>query len=280
MNVRASEVKHRGTYHIACLCLMLLAILIGTPSSGASASRTAVPPSVVLYNGALGTQPDAQGWAYLHQKGDASRSQVGGAAILDTSANATVRAGYFADTARVFGGSTPVPPLDRARGFSVMFTAQMEVEDHNGSDTNQDGVGDRAGFSLIALSSDTMGIELGFWKDQIWAQQGGSGASLFTHAEGTTFDTASALVGYELTIQQDTYTLSAGGKPILSGELRDYRAATGFPDPYETPNFLFFGDDTSAASARSRVSYVAVLLANPTPLPRENIYIPLVAQPK
>jgi hypothetical protein len=29
------------------------------------------------------------------------------------------------------------------------------------------------------LSSDKRGIKLGFWKDRIWAQEGGAGSTLF-----------------------------------------------------------------------------------------------------
>ena len=35
---------------------------------------------------------------------------------------------------------------------------------------------DRAGLSLIVLSSDLRGIELGFWTNEIWAQSGAAGS--------------------------------------------------------------------------------------------------------
>jgi len=53
----------------------------------------------------------------------------------------------------------------------LSFTVQVVEEYHADSDKDGDGVGDRAGFSVIALSSDAQGIEVGFWKDQIWAQE-------------------------------------------------------------------------------------------------------------
>ncbi len=35
----------------------------------------------------------------------------------------------------------------------------------------------------------------------------------------------------------------------MNGNLRDYTGFSGFFDPYETPNFIFFGDDTTSAGA-------------------------------
>ena len=162
-------------------------------------------------------------------------------------------------------------------GYTVSFTVQVELEDHAGSDKNNDGIEDRAGFSLIVLSSDKRGIELGFWKDRIWAQEGGTGSTLFTQAEGAAFDTQSARIPYALAVQGDTYTLSSNGTPILSGNLRDYTAFSGFPDPYETPNLIFLGDDTSSASANIQLAYVEVgPIGSTEPSLDRKVYVPLL----
>jgi hypothetical protein len=108
------------------------------------------------------------------------------------------------------------------------------------------------------LSSDKRGIELGFWTDRIWAQEGGSGNTLFTQAEYAPFDTQSARMPYALAVQGDIYMLSSNGTPILSGKLRDYTAFNDFPDFYKTPNLIFVGDDTRTASAAIGLAYVAV----------------------
>src|SRR5262249_6811999 len=127
------------------------------------------------------------------------------------------------------------------------------------------GLGDRAGFSVIALSSDTRGIELGFWEDQIWAQEAGAAeppeGALFTHAESAPFDTASHLTDYTLTIRGDDYELSSAGVAILHGRLRDYTTFEGPVNPYRTPNFIFLGDDTGSARALIRLAYVALTLS-------------------
>jgi uncharacterized repeat protein (TIGR01451 family) len=206
----------------------------------------------VLYDGALDTgTPDTQGFIYLPSLGaQATQTFSGGVTILDTTPNIADQAGYFA--------ATPLT-LDRSQGYAVRFTAQVLAETHN--------TDHRAGFSVIVLSQDQRGIELGFWKDAIWAQEGGSAAgdtgAIFTHAEEAAFDTTRSLVVYDLTVREGMYTLAAGNDStytvILSGTLRDYTAFTGFPDPYETPNFLFLGDNASSAKAKIRLATVSVI---------------------
>ena len=206
------------------------------------AGLLAAGPPTVLYDGALGSPPEAQRLAYADPLGLASRLTAGGATTLDTTFDNGVQAGYTLTP-------TLALTLDRAAGYQLVFAAQLLTETHASPH--------RAGFSLIALSSDRLGIELGFWMDQVWAQEGGQPPQLFTHAEGAALD-ASALITYTLRVQGDRYALSAGATPVLAGALRDYTAFTGFPDVYETPNFLFLGDDTSSARGAVRLSYVAL----------------------
>jgi len=262
---------------IALCCLALCCLATGIASVSVAAPDATVP--IVLYDGALGTLPDNQGWAYLATGGSAARSANGGITTLDTQSNKGISAGYFAAQGGFFGSSAPVPVLDRVIGYTVSFTVQVELEDHAGSDRNSDGTEDRAGFSLIVLSSDKRGIELGFWKDRIWAQEGGTGSTLFTQAEGAAFDTQSARRSYALVVQGDTYTLSSNGAPILSGNLRDYTAFNGFPDPYETPSLIFLGDDTSSASASIQLAYVAVgPIGSIAPILDRKVYVALLVR--
>ena len=178
-----------------------------------------------------------------------------GCTVLDTMASQRDSAGYF-------GLSQALPALDRVAGYALHFAVQVVDENHADSDKNGDGLGDRAGFSAIALSSDTQGIELGFWPGEVWAQEDGAAeppsGTLFTRAEHALFDTSSRLVAYTLAIHGDTYVLAAGGTSILSGRLRDYTAFEGPVHPYRTPNFIFLGDDTGSARARIRLGYVAI----------------------
>jgi hypothetical protein len=237
-----------------------------------------VGTATVLYDGALNTGlPQTQGFFQyqalsLPPPASAVQSFAGGVTTLDTTPDQADYAGYFSDH------TTGVPVLDRLAGYTVHFTVQVITETHAGSDRNGDGQDDRAGFSFTVLSSDLQGIELGFWQDEVWAQEGGlpvaSGGSLFTHAEGAAFDTTTGLIPYELIILGDTYTLTTGDTFLLSGSLRDYTAfASLFYDPYETPNFIFLGDNTSSAQAEIKLAFVSVAASGD---PDNLVYLPLI----
>jgi hypothetical protein len=271
---RRALLPSRRRIALSCLVLSCLATWVAGVAAAPPAPAATAP--IVLYDGALGTMPNSQGWTYFADGGSASPAPDG-ATTLDTSIPKDTYAGYFAAQGGFLGSSAPVPALDRAVGYTISFTVQVELEDHAGSDRNDDNLDDRAGFSLIVLSSDKQGIELGFWKDRIWAQEGGSGDALFTQAEGAPFNTQAGRIGYALTVQGDGYTLSSSGAPILSGKLRDYTAFNGLPDPYKTPNLIFLGDDTSSAGAKIQLAYIAVgpVEAGGTSLNRK-VYVPLL----
>ncbi|MCB1195156.1 hypothetical protein KDK77_03135 [bacterium] len=206
-----------------------------------------------LYDGSLngGTEtPADQSFVYLADfifGSQAVQSASGGVTTLDTSAVNNILAGYFY--------SSPVP-LTRSAGYALSFSIGINSESH--------GSGDRAGFSIIAVSSDLLGIELAFWEDEIWAQ-----STSFTHAEGTAFDTSS-ITDYSLEILGSAYSLSANSTEILSGSLRDYsQTPISFPlpvTPYQVANLIFFGDDTSSAQSSAGITHIA-LQANPVPEP-------------
>jgi hypothetical protein len=130
----------------------------------------------------------------------------------------------------------------------------------------------RAGFSLLVLSDDKLGIELGFCRNEIWAQEGGI-TSLFTHAEGAAFGTTTDLITYRLVVLGNIYNLSANGSSVLTGSLRNYTAATiTFPfNPYTIPDLIFLGDDTS--SARGKIKLPAVSIIDGPPY---GIHLPLL----
>lgn len=212
--------------------------------------------SLRLYDGAQGNFPDEQGFFVFppFNTVPATQTHTTGGTIFDTTPNESTKIGYF-------GRNNLIPVLDRTYGYTVTFAVQVITETHAGSDKNSDGIDDRAGFSLIVLSSDLEGIELGFWTNEIWVQEEGTTEPpRFTHAEGVAFDTSS-LITYDLAIISNTYTLSAAGITILTGSLRNY-SNEGFP--YTTSNFLFFGDDTTSAKAKIKLTYVAIT-ANSVP---------------
>jgi hypothetical protein len=179
----------------------------------------------IFYDPAVGL-PQSQGWNFLAFGSAIESPAAGGGIQLDTSDANSTQAGY----SRVATGL-----LNRTNGFAYLFTVQMVSEGHTRND--------RAGLAIILLADDKRGIEFGFWTNSIFAQ---SDSPLFTRAEDTNF-TTTASVDYALTFHATNYVLSANGTNILTGPVRDYTAFAGFPNPYSTPDFLFFGDDTTSA---------------------------------
>ncbi len=192
-----------------------------------------------LYNANLGTLPEAQGWLF-GAIGTKTETFANNSAFLDTSASTLTEAGWSEISAA---------DLNRTNGFTLLFTVQINSETH--VSTN------RAGFSVIVLGDDKHGIELGFWANTVFAQ---SDSPLFTHAEDASFSTTGSFVNYSLTMLATNYVLRANGAPILTGPARNYTAFTGSPNPYSTPDFIFFGDDTTSASASVNVRGLTLIL--------------------
>jgi hypothetical protein len=130
--------------------------------------------------------------------------------------------------------------LSLGDSFRLRVDVAIVSETHSSSN--------RAGFAIIALNSAAQGIELSFWQDEVWVQNVG-----FTHGEGVAFDTTSGINRYDLFLVGSLYWLEINGVQRLSGSIRDY---SGFGPPYNIPNFLFLGDDTTSAAARIRLAYV------------------------
>lgn len=217
--------SHRQT-GISTLVLLMIAL---TPAR-----------AQVLYEGTQGTLPDAQGWTYgAFAFNTIVKQATDNSVLLDTTSTTQNSAGWSPATALL---------LDRAAGFALAFTARINAETHNNAH--------RAGFSVIVLGTDTNGVELAFWTTNIFAQ---SDAPLFNHAEDTAFSTTNAFVDYALVLAASNYVLHANGTPILAGAARNYTAFNGFPNPYRTPNFIFFGDDTGSAAAAVNVRRIALV---------------------
>lgn len=194
-----------------------------------------IAPAVTLYDASLNTAPESQGWLfYFADAAIGGKNSAGGKTSFD-SGDQNTRGGWsntFPIINTLVNSSFPV--LDRADGFTLSFDLRVITESHANSD--------RAGFSIILLGSDHLGIELGFWTDEIWQQSGPA----FTHGHGKAFDTT-VLTHYDLTIAGDNYELLANGASILSGTVVDY--SSGLAVPYGLGNYLFFGDNTTSATA-------------------------------
>ncbi len=226
--------------------------LYSNPLKAARAASLRDEKTLVLYDATSGSIPNGSLLSFTDfPPGAAALTYADGATALDTSPSGSEPfAGWISGPA-----ITPeFPILDRTAGFRVNFTLQVEKETHTKNN--------RAGFSVILLDQDARGIELAFWEDEVWAQNDDRTGRLFSHGEGVNFPTT-GLTEYQVDITGDTYSLTANGKPILSGPVRDYSKFDGFPDPYETPNFLFLGDDTSVADALVRLRFVSITGTQP-----------------
>jgi hypothetical protein len=215
---------------------------------------------ILLYDGNQGNRPDDQLWLTAIGVGSVGVAPGGVAVntmLLDLLVWPFGYFNYFLDATPDTWSlkNTAFPALDPEAGFTLGFKLRISDEDH---------VSDhRAGFSVILLGQDLLGIELGFWENGVWAQSGPS----FTQDEHFAFDTTGVeFILYELTILGPKYFLSANGSDILTGLTRDYSSATPNPDPYGTPNMLFLGDNTTSAGARFTLGSI-LLRTGPFDLP-------------
>lgn len=231
-----------------------------------------------LYNGSTGTPPNNrpanQGWLYVAKNpflstGTSTQTSDVAGTVFNSTSNNNIESGY---------GWTATP-LNASAGYNLRFDLQLLQEFRNASndptnpaDLNGDGKDDRAGLSIIVVSSNTTkAIELGFFVDRIWAQEGGATRPpRFTQAEGAAFDTRTNVNQYDLSILGDNYFLYTNGNyttPLLTGLLRDYTAEVVPINPYTTSNTIFIGDNTTAASAEFRLNQVAYSPSAIVPVP-------------
>jgi hypothetical protein len=238
-------------FGLSAICLILIFGTTLFSSNGlkrASATQAIDGKTLILYDSKSGVTPDTNMMSFFDfPPGNAIPIYENGSTLLDTTtAGNSTYAGWTSNATNTPG----FPSLDREAGFQLDFTLQVENESHTSNK--------RSGFSIIILSEDARGIELAFWENEIWAQNDDATGGLFTRGESASFSTTTGAINYQLIVTNDTYALTANGASILTGPLRDYSNFEGFPDPYQTPNFIFLGDDTTSAQARIRLSFVSV----------------------
>jgi hypothetical protein len=233
--------------------LILTSVFYSHDLRNARATSFTDAKTLVLYDAASGDLPSTSLMAFTDfPSGTASPTYAEGATVLDTTVSGEETfAGWVTSPTTISG----FPILDRMTGVQVNFTLEMESETHGNSH--------RAGFSVIILDQEAKGIEIAFWENQIWVQSDENTGGLFKHGEGIAYATTAGLTNYQVTIVEDTYTLTANSEQLLTGPLRDYRSFSGFPDPYEMPNFLFLGDDSTSSQARVRLSFVSITGTEP-----------------
>lgn len=218
---------------------------------------TAEAASVTLYNGS--GNPATQGELTFGNLGG-TVTVTSGPVNVNTTSNNSNYTGYSNYNPNIsFTPGLSVTPgsrvgsaytLNPTLGYTINFAVQILQE--TAANTN------RAGFSIVAIGSNVApgvqsSIELAFQNGRIFAQNVG-----FTAGEQSNFNPVGAgLVNYSLQVLGTTYTLSANGSTILSNQLRDYTSWNGSINPYSTANFLFFGDNTTSASANFNLGAIS-----------------------
>lgn len=215
-----------------------LALAMGVPA-------TAQVTLTELYYPPNGT-PLAQGWLPLISGTPGLETLHPDSFQLNTLADQNTQHGYFK--------ISPVA-LDTAVGFQMTFN--LRVDGSTSSSTN------RGGYSLVLVGNDpSKSLELAFNANEVFAYDYVAGdPDRFVRGPS-----AGLMVGvpnaYVLTVANDAYVLNVNGQNLLSGGLVDY-TAQGLP--YTTPNFVFFGDDTSRAASSAYLG--PLVLASTVPEP-------------
>lgn len=220
---------------------------------------------ITLYDGALGGTPDQNNpqWLQFNSPIGGTQSASGGVTTLNSSADNNIYAGYSNYSLSGTPVNVSFPSLDRNAGYNLSFTVRINSQVNDGTNGPF-----RAGFSIIALSSDNQGIEIGFRNSDIFSQNNSAFNSIGEQATGVS-SLLSSLTTYNLNVSGDNYMLTSGSTTLLSGLLRDYTTATGFgSDVYRTSNFLFLGDNTTSARANIDLAS-ASLTTNTAAVPYE-----------
>ncbi|MCH8569004.1 MAG: T9SS type A sorting domain-containing protein [Balneolales bacterium] len=206
------------------------------------------PVAAVLYDASFPPlNPDLQGWAYLENPpptngAGAVRFTQNGVHYLDTSVESSLQAGYLNNF--LFTNHPGIKVLDRESGYGFGMRLRLISEEATSPF--------RAGFSVIILSDDSKGIEIGFKADEVWGYD-----ENFIPDERQDFDVTSDMTDWSVFVMGDSYSVYADDELILSGPLRDY-TESGWP--YTRRNFIFWGDNTTSASSISEVSRISHFL--------------------
>lgn len=220
-----------------------------------------LPAQAATLFDASGASPAAQGWLEMARGGSGSVTQSGGLLTLDTTASNAIQHGFFL----MF---SPVA-LDAAAGFTLDFTLRIDA-----ASTLRD---ERAGFSLLFVGqAPSQSLELGFGTDSVFAYRyDAAQADPFTRGAGASF-AAGLLHDYRLTVQGGTAALAIDGRPALTTALQDY-SAQGLP--YSRANQVFFGDDTTSASAAVALGRIGITSPVPEPASSALWLLALAAAP-
>lgn len=256
------------------------ALMTGIAASGIVASGAFDRVDAVtinLYDGSSGVTPNNVPNPYLNFFGTSGSLQTasgGGVTTLNTSASESIVAGYTNYNSTLTSFVNPLfSSLDRNTGYTLSLTMSLNSQTNNGVNG-----ANRAGFNALILGNDKKGIEIGFrnpnTKDllntpDIFSQ---NGANFQVGERNTNLNgILSTLNTYDLNILGNSYTLKNGNNTLLTGLLRDYTSAVTPANPltrvYGTANFLFLGDDTTAAASLVNIKNISLTTSTAIPEP-------------
>lgn len=231
---------------------------IGT-TAAVSGSISNDDTRLTLYNATLATLPSQQGWLSFGSGLTGSQTLSSGGTTLNSTAFMADMAGYSSHAvAAALPVNSAFPAVDREAGVALDFRLRLINESHQDSN--------RAGFSVILLDKGAtpLGIELGFWSNSIFSQNGGATPFQTPLERVDGLDTTTA-TDYSLRLIDQTYFLLANNRLLLSGAVQDYNQWPKDPllpyNPYTTPNVLFLGDNTRRASASVELGTTTLGLA-------------------
>lgn len=221
-----------------------------------------------LYNGLGLPENNNPQWlnsGALHSSGFPTSldvTSVAGGVKIDSNGNDAEYSGYSNYNPLTSSFVNPdFPTLDQKNGYSIFFNLSLDTANDFFDQNNN-----RAAFSITVIGAEKKGIEIGFDSDQIFAQN-----ENFTQGEIQSWAT-NVSRDYQLTVSENSYKLLAntdeGLSTIINGSLRNYNfdplnssPSLNF-NPYEIPNFLFFGDNTGEAHGTFTLGKIAVETAS------------------
>lgn len=155
------------------------------------------------------------------------------------------------------------PVLDSEAGFTLALDLAIEAESHESAlDIDRDGLIDEAGFTVMMLDREVVGVAVNFWEDRIWTSSDKyvSDGDPLAQAEGVVQDPSAMarMRTYTLTIKKGAYLLSVEGTPILEGPVRDYDRFGLTLNPFNKPNIITIGDASFRAGARAQIGPITI----------------------
>jgi hypothetical protein len=245
---------------------------------------------VTLYDGNSGVTPDQYnapnpylGFATIDRNnpfgaaGTQNVDNLNQSTVLASSTSESFYSGYYnyqvsVDLGDLLNGGSVIHPailinnafpvLDRQAGYDLTFTAKMDSQTNNGNNGSL-----RAGFNILVLSSDQMGIEIGFRNPNTKAtpstpdifSQDNRSFNVIGEVNNNVGGILDDFTTYNLQVRGDQYRLSTGSTLLLNGNLRNYSSTEGFGSAvYQTPNFLFLGDNTTSAGGTTQIRDITV----------------------